>query len=62
MDKTKVLGQQVLLNDIYHASEIDEVRPKTYKVKTSTQHLISLLQVDKSSYMYYSNICRNITF
>ena len=26
MDKTKILGMPVLLNDIYHASEIDEVR------------------------------------
>ena len=25
MDKVKVLGMPVLLNDIYHASEIDEV-------------------------------------
>ena len=36
MDKTKVLGMQVLLNDIYHASEIDEVSPSaTHGVRSS---------------------------
>ena len=47
MDRTKILGQQVLLNDIYHASEIDEVT-----IIDETQFAVSLVEGRMLSFMH----------
>ena len=52
-EKLRVLGHQVLLNDIYYASEIEEVRFQTYTLNYCvcceyTQHFIHLGTFNKS--------------